>query len=166
MRLWSRRRGDAGGGHHHPASDPIDARLTAYRTETSFDEFDDSVPHLLTRDVETTGISLRNASRFALGGLDLTATIGGDWFEDKQTGTDDQTEDFTRGGVPNGSAEFVGVFGQLKVVLERPLGVPGQLIVIPGVRFDSFKNSSDAAGTDNEDEAVSPRIAASYGPSD
>ncbi|ADM10772.1 TonB-dependent haemoglobin/transferrin/lactoferrin receptor [Parvularcula bermudensis HTCC2503] len=150
----------------NPSSDLIDARLTAYWTETTVDEFDDSVPQLLTRDVETTGISLRNASRFTLGGLDLTATIGGDWFEDKQIGTDDQTEDFTRGGVPNGSAEFVGVFGQLEAILDRPLGLPGELIVIPGVRFDSFKNSSEAAGTDNEDEAVSPRIAASYGPSD
>jgi hemoglobin/transferrin/lactoferrin receptor protein len=147
-----------------PQSDLIDARLTAYRSETSVDEFDDSVPRLLTREVETNGISLRNASRFSLGGLDLTATLGGDWFEDRQTGTDDQTENRSRGGVPDGEASFIGVFAQLEAVLERPIGLPGELIVIPGIRYDDFKNSSDAAGTDNQDQAVSPRIAASYGP--
>lgn len=148
----------------NPASDLIDARITAYRTTSSVDEFDDSVPRLLERTVETNGISVRNASRFTVNGLDLTATFGGDWFEDEQVGTDDQTEDRSRGGVPNGSAEFLGVFGQLEAVFDKPLGLPGELVFIPGIRFDKFDNSSESAGTSNEDEAVSPRIAASYGP--
>lgn len=124
------------------------------------------MPRLLTRSVDTRGISVRNASRFRLGGLDLTATVGGDWFEDEQVATDDQTADRSRGGVPNGSAEFLGVFGQLEAVFEEPLGLPGELIFIPGIRFDQFENSSESAGTENEDEAVSPRIAASYGPNE
>jgi hemoglobin/transferrin/lactoferrin receptor protein len=148
-----------------PASELVDAELTAYRTETTVDEFDQSLPQLLTRDVETTGISLRNASRFDLGALDLTATVGADWFEDHQIGTDNQRTDLTRGGVPNGSAEFVGMFGQLEAVVDEPLGFPGELIVIPGIRYDRFENQSEAADTDNEDDEISPRIAASYGPS-
>jgi hemoglobin/transferrin/lactoferrin receptor protein len=149
-----------------PSSNLVDAKITAYRTTTSLDEFDDSVPQLLTRDVETNGISLRNASRFNLGGLDLTATIGGDWFEDEQTGTDDRTEDRSRGGVPDGTAEFFGAFAQLEAVFEKPMGLPGELIVIPGIRYDDFSNSSDDAGSSNADDAVSPRIAVSYGPSE
>jgi len=35
----------------NPATDLIDARITAYQTDTSVDEFDDSVPRLLTRSV-------------------------------------------------------------------------------------------------------------------
>ncbi|MEM9839593.1 MAG: TonB-dependent hemoglobin/transferrin/lactoferrin family receptor [Pseudomonadota bacterium] len=148
----------------NPESALIDARITAYRSETSVDEFDESVPRLLAREVETNGVSLRNASRFNFGGFDLTATVGGDWFEDSQVGTDDQTENRSRGGVPDGEASFIGVFGQLEAVFQEPLGLPGELIVIPGIRYDDFENSSDTAGTDNQDDALSPRLAASYGP--
>lgn len=147
-----------------PSSDLVDATVTAYRTETSVDEFDNTLPRLLTRTVETNGISIRNASRFSLVGLDLTATYGGDWFTDEQVGTDDQTEDRSRGGVPDGKSEFLGAFLQLEAMFDRPLGLPGELLVIPGVRYDSFESSSDDAGTDNEDEAISPRVAASYAP--
>lgn len=149
-----------------PESDLVDAQLTAYRTETTVDEFDSTVPRLLTRDVETNGVSVRNASRFTVGGLDLTATIGGDWFRDEQVGTDDGTEDRSRGGVPNGEIEFTGAFGQIEAVLDRPLGLPGELVLIPGIRFDRFESRSEAAGTESEDEAVSPRVAASYGPTE
>jgi len=51
-------------------------------------------------------------------------------------------------------------------MFEKPLGLPGELIFIPGIRYDSFENSSESAGTKNDDDAVSPRIAASYGPSE
>jgi hemoglobin/transferrin/lactoferrin receptor protein len=153
-------------GVFDPDTDLIDGQVTAYRTVTHLDEFDDSVPQLLTREVETNGVSLRNASRFTLGGLELTATVGGDWFEDKQVGTDDQTEDRSRGGVPDGESSFIGAFAQLETVIGRPLGLPGELIVIPGIRYDEFRNSSDDAGTNNKDEAISPRLAVSYGPSD
>jgi len=150
----------------NPANDLIDSTVTAYRTETSVDEFDASIPRLIARDIETNGFNFRNASRFQMGGLDVTATVGFDWFEDEQVGTDDQTDDGNRGGVPNGKAEFFGAFAQLEAVVDELLGLPGQLVVIPGVRFDEFESSSIAADTANEDEAISPRFAASYAPVD
>lgn len=148
----------------NPTSNLIDATFTAYRSETTVDEFDASLPRLIAREIETNGFNFRNASRFDLGALDLTATIGFDWFEDEQVGTDDQTIDGTRGGVPNGDAEFFGTFVQLEALVEKPLGLPGQLVVIPGIRFDEFESSSPAADTANKDEALSPRLAASYAP--
>lgn len=147
----------------NPASnDWIDLALTAYQTSSDVDEFDATVPRTTVRDIETTGFSARNASRFTVGSAETTLTIGGDWYKDEQTGTDDQTADGTRGGVPNGESEFIGVFAQLESVIETPAG---QFVVIPGVRFDEFESSSSIApGETNADDAISPRFAASFAP--
>ncbi|MCR9077710.1 MAG: TonB-dependent hemoglobin/transferrin/lactoferrin family receptor [Hyphomonadaceae bacterium] len=151
------------GLNFNPAdNDWLDVALTAYQTSSDVNEFDATVPRTTMRDIETTGFSARNASRFTIGSAETTLTIGGDWYEDEQTGTDDQTTDGTRGGVPNGESEFMGVFAQLESVIETSAG---QFVVIPGVRFDEFESSSSIApGQDNSDNAVSPRFAASYAP--
>ncbi|MCR9224402.1 MAG: TonB-dependent hemoglobin/transferrin/lactoferrin family receptor [Hyphomonas sp.] len=143
-------------------NDWVDLSLTAYQTSSDVDEFDATVPRTTVRDIETTGFSARNASRFSFGPSETTLTVGGDWYKDEQTGTDDQTTDGTRGGVPNGESEFMGVFAQLESLVETPAG---QFIVIPGIRYDEFESSSSIApGDDNSDSAVSPRIAASFAP--
>lgn len=144
------------------ANDWLDVSLTAYQTSSDVDEFDATVPRTTVRDIETTGFSARNASRFTIGSAETTLTVGGDWYKDEQTGTDDQTTDGTRGGVPNGESEFMGVFAQLESVIETPAG---QFVVIPGVRFDAFESSSSIApGEENSDDAISPRFAASFAP--
>lgn len=144
------------------ANDWVDLGFNLYQTSSEVDEFDATIPRTTVRDIETTGFNIRNASRFAVGAADMTLTIGGDWFKDEQVGTDDQTTDGTRGGVPNGESEFTGVFAQLEAVVETPAG---QFIVIPGVRYDEFESSSDIApDQDNSDDAVSPRFAASFAP--
>ncbi len=143
-------------------NDWLDVALTAYQTSSDVDEFDATVPRTTVRDIETTGFSARNASRFTLGSTETTLTIGGDWYRDEQTGTDDQVADGTRGGVPNGESEFMGVFAQLESVIQTPAG---QFVVIPGIRYDEFESSSEIApGQENSDNAVSPRIAASFAP--
>lgn len=151
------------GARFNPQSnDWIDLNATLYQTTSEVDEFDVTVPRTTIREIETTGLSARNASRFILGNVDTTLTIGGDWYKDEQTGIDDQTEDGTRGGVPNGESEFVGVFAQIEAVVETPAG---ELLVIPGVRFDDFESSSSIApDQENSDDAVSPRFAASFEP--
>ena len=144
------------------ANDWIDLNVTAYQTSSDVDEFDVTIPRTTVRDIETTGFSARNASRFTLGTAETTLTIGGDWFRDEQTGTDDQTDTGTRGGVPNGESEFMGLFAQLEAVIETPAG---QFVVIPGIRYDEFESSSSVAPeNDNSDKAGSPRIASSFAP--
>ncbi|MEM9055654.1 MAG: TonB-dependent receptor, partial [Pseudomonadota bacterium] len=145
-------------------NDWIDLGFTAYQTSSDVDEFDATVPRTTVRDIETTGFSARNASRFVFGGAETTLTIGGDWYKDEQVGTDDQTADGTRGGVPNGESEFMGVFAQLEAVIDTPAG---EFLVIPGVRYDEFESSSSIApDQENSDEAISPRFAASFKPAD
>jgi len=143
-------------------NDWIDLGVVAYQTSSDVDEFDVTIPRTTIRDIETTGFTIRNASRFTIGAADTTLTIGGDWYKDEQTGTDDQTTDGTRGGVPNGESEFMGVFAQLESIIETPAG---QFVVIPGIRFDEFESSSSIApGEENSDDAISPRFAASFAP--
>ena len=152
------------GAAYNPASDLIDSQLTVYQTLTEVEEFDATIPRTISREIETTGISARNAARFDLGPVATTFTVGGDWYRDEQTGFDSETGDGVRGGVPNAQSEFMGLFAQLEAVAERPLGLPGELIVIPGVRYDEFTSESDSVEGKNEDDAISPRLAASYGP--
>ncbi|WP_018146730.1 TonB-dependent hemoglobin/transferrin/lactoferrin family receptor [Henriciella marina] len=147
----------------NPASNNwIDTTLTAYQTDSKVDEFDQTVPRTISRDIETTGFSVRNASRFTLGQSENTITIGVDWYEDEQVGTDDQTVTGTRNGVPDGMSEFTGVFAQLESVIATQFG---ELLIVPGVRFDEFESSSSVSvGQTNSDDAVSPRFAASFEP--
>jgi len=154
------------GAQFNPAAnDLIDARLTLYRTDSSVDEFDASRARTTLRDIETTGLSVRNAARFAFGDSEAIITVGGDWYRDEQVGRDDTATDGGRDGVPDGEQEFYGVFAQAELSLDQPLGLPGDLLIIPGVRYDHFENASDGqAGI--TDDAVSPRLAASYGPND
>ncbi len=147
---------------YNPQSDLIDFGVTVYQTSSDVEEFDATIPRLTVRDIETTGFSIRNASQFTLGAFENTFTIGGDWYKDEQVGSDDQTDDGLRGGVPNGESEFMGAFAQLETVVETGAG---ELLLIPGIRFDSFESSSSIApGEDNSDDAVSPRFAASFEP--
>jgi len=151
------------GANFNPlGSDWIDFSLTAYQTNSDVDEFDATIPRTTLREIETTGVSARNAARFQLAGFDTVLTVGGDWYRDEQTGIDDQTVDGVRGGVPNGESEFTGVFAQLETVVETPVG---ELLLIPGIRYDAFENASSVApDAANSDDAVSPRFAASFAP--
>ena len=88
---------------------------------------------------------------------------GAEWYEDEQEGTDSATSTGVRGGVPSGSTRFTGVWAQLESTLD--LGAAGELIVLPGVRFDQFESESDQADS-NDDDAISPRIAATWAPND
>lgn len=151
------------GLNFNPAqNDAINLGFTAYQTTSEVDEFDSTIPRTTIREIETTGINIRNASQFNLGTLENTLTIGADWYKDEQIGIDDQTSDLARGGVPNGMSEFSGAFAQLETIIDSPAG---EFLLIPGVRYDSFESSSSLApDSENSDNAVSPRIAASLEP--
>lgn len=152
------------GLNFNPERNPlIDLNLVAYQSTSTVDELDPTIPRFITREIETTGVSGRNASRFSLGAVEAVLTIGGDWYRDEQTGSDDQTDDGLRGGVPNGESEFTGLFAQIETTLETPAG---EVLIIPGIRYDEFESSSSIApGVENSDDAVSPRIALGFTPS-
>ena len=153
------------GLNYAPAnSNLVDFNIVGYYTRNVVDEDEVDSPRLISREVETLGVTFDNRSRFAFGdAATLTLTYGGEFYRDDQIGTDNTTPDGTRGGVPDAEASFYGAFAQAELALNRPLGAPGVLTFIPGVRWDRFEN--DAVGEPSlNDEAVSPKIGVSYKP--
>ena len=145
-------------------SDFINANLTGYYTRNEVEEDETDSTRLISRTVETIGVSLDNRSTIRFGQrADLTLTYGGEFYRDEQVGLDNTTADGTRGGVPDAIGKFYGAFVQAELALDRPLGAPGTLTIIPGVRWDKFEN--EAVGeVSTDDEATSPKVGVSYKP--
>jgi hemoglobin/transferrin/lactoferrin receptor protein len=143
----------------------INMNFVPYHIKGSVDEVDPATNDSLRRDIETTGFSLDNRTPFAFGDIKGLFTIGGEWYEDDQVGHDSTVPGGVRSGVPSGGDNFWGVFAQIEATADRPLGAPGKLTIIPGIRYDSFSAFS-AGNPDREESAVSPKIAATYQPTD
>lgn len=139
----------------------INTSITAYKTDTSVDEFDQSIPRTTVREIQTTGLGIRNASEFNMGEIDTVITVGADWYKDEQVGTDDNNTNGTRNGVPDGEAEFYGAYAQAEARLE--LSEEIDLLIIPGIRYDSFDSEAVDVAQDNNDSAWSPRLGLSLG---
>ncbi len=141
----------------------IDLHFTPYRIEGSVAEVDPTTGNALIREIETTGFSLDNRSPFAFGDVSGLVTVGGEWYGDEQVGRDTSVPGGVRSGVPSGEDTFWGVFAQIEATIANPLGAPGELTLIPGVRYDAYEASS-TGNPDKEETAVSPKIAATYQP--
>lgn len=154
--------------YHDPRNRLVDLDIVAYRTRNEADELrlDDlgagPAGELLARDVRTSGLCLDNRSRLTWAdGGETTLTYGVEYYRDEQDGAADDAE---RPGVPDAGSAFLGAFLQAEVAVAEPFGVlPGEPLLIPGVRRDDYESSSDL-GTDNAERRWSPRIAASYAP--
>lgn len=149
-----------------PLNSLIDLDLVVYRTDMQADEYrlDDlgigPAGETVKRDVNTTGIRLDNRSRFKPSDtLAMTFTYGGEFYQDVQDGAAGSGE---RDGVPDADASFYGVFAQAEVTFS---GLPGDVLIIPGIRYDNYQASSLLAD-DNKESEVSPRIGVSYLPTD
>jgi len=159
-----------GYSYENPNNDLINLDLTAYYTDFQADELrlDDlgagPAGQLLKRDVDTIGLRLDNRSRLSLGDMiDTTLTYGGEIYRDTQDGASD---DGDRDGVPDADANFYGLFGQAEILLTEPFGqIPGDFIIIPGLRYDDYRSTS-AIADDNEESQISPRLGVTYLPSD
>lgn len=151
-----------------PGNRWIDLDVAGYYTAFQADErrLDDNgagpAGELLKRDVETLGLRLDNRSRFDLTDrADVTFTYGTEVYRDDQNGA---AGDGERDGVPDAEALFAGFFGQAEFNLTSPLGLPGELLILPGLRFDRYETTSDIADSDNVESRLSPRIGLSYLP--
>ncbi len=145
-------------------SNLINANLVGYYTRNIVEEDEVDTTRLISREVETIGVSLDNRSRFSFGSAaELTLTYGGEYYRDEQVGLDNTTVDGTRGGVPDATGKFYGLFAQAELALSNPLGAPGVLTIVPGVRWDKFENEAPGAAS-TDDEATSPKIGVSYKP--
>ena len=156
--------------YKNPEDNLLDLDVVAYYTNFKADEqrldANGAGPEdeLLKRDVDTIGTRLDNRSRLEISqDIMMTFTYGGEFYRDDQQGEAGGDE---RGGVPDAEADFFGIFSQLELTLSQPFGViPGELLIIPGLRFDYYAADSDIDDEIQEDK-LSPRIGISYLPTD
>lgn len=141
----------------------FDLEATLFQTQTQVDEIPasgSSAGQLFERSLDTVGFTASNTSRVDLWGSDLALTYGGDIYEDSADGS---ANGGPRGGVVEGEQRHGGVFAQAAWTLYDLFGWEGaELALIPGLRYDMFE--STASGTDQSDEALSPKFAARFSP--
>jgi hemoglobin/transferrin/lactoferrin receptor protein len=145
--------------------DWMDLDITVYRNTTGVDEAELVSGRRLRRDLETTGIRADQRFAFQLGSFDAGLTIGGEYYEDQQDGYDSAETDGVRGGAPDASSQFTAGYTQLELSGPAPLGLPGRIILLPGIRHDTFETRSSLAG-DTSSNATSSRLAATYAPTE
>lgn len=149
-----------------PANPWLDVKALAYRSEQSVDERrldDDGLGpqgELLTREVETTGFRVDNRSRFAWDGGSVSFTLGGEYYEDEQTA---EAGGGTRGGVPSGEFDFRAAFAQAQLRFNKLGALPGQVSLLPGIRYDGYK-ASGGLGAEPDDSELSPRLGVTWKP--
>lgn len=120
----------------------------------------------LSREVDTIGLRVDNRSWLGLGDASsLLLTYGGEVFGDEQNGWDSAAPDRDREGVPDADALTGAAFVQGELLVDEPFGTPGSWLIVPGLRYDHFRNSAGQAD-DTEDGAASPKLGVSYLPTD
>lgn len=147
------------------ASNLIDLSLVVYQSQNGVEEDEVNDPRVTDREVETFGVLFDNRSRFNISdAATLTLTYGGEYYQDRQSGTDTETTDGTRGGVPDAKTDFYGFFLQTELAITELGPLPGEVLIIPGLRWDSFETSEPGGAFEIDEKEFSPKIGLSYKP--
>lgn len=151
--------------NYNPESDLIDLGVIGYVNNSRVDEAELDTTREISREVETYGFVVDNRSTVSLGGdSSVIFTYGAEYYKDEQVGLDNTTDDGTRGGVPDATAETFGAFIQADIGIETGAGT---FRIIPAIRYDDFDNTSDQnPDLNTSDNATSPKIGVSYAPTD
>ncbi len=101
-------------------------------------------------DFSTTGINVRNSSRFDIGNFATQLfTYGVDYFHNEGKG---KRNGAARPEFPRGEADVVGVYLQDEIMLWE------RLSLTPGVRWDHFSSQADNAAAANKNDRVNFKI--------
>lgn len=148
-----------------PSGSLLDMQIVAYTGQQGVHERETASGRIIDRQLDSWGLRVDQRFEFTLGLFDAGLTVGGEMYEDEQTGFDSDDPTGTRGGVPDAQSSFKGLFTQLELTGAAPFGLPGEIVLLPGVRWDSFESSSVLAA-DNSDDQVSGRFGATYAPNE
>lgn len=148
-----------------PAGSILDMQVVAYSGQQGVLERETVSGRVIDRQLDSWGLRVDQRFAFNLGLFDAGLTVGGEIYEDEQTGFDSDDPTGTRGGVPDAQSTFTGLFTQLELTGAAPFGLPGEIVLLPGLRWDSFESSSVLAA-DNSDDQVSGRFGATYAPNE
>ncbi len=141
----------------------LDLDLKTYYARNANREDEIGSDRITRRRVASWGVRLENRSALAGNGEDvgfIRLTYGGEIYRDDQNGFDSLAPNLEQGGVPDGATLFLGAFVQAEAALRGRLG---ELLLIPGLRYDRFENSRPAAPRIDAD-ALSPKAAITWRP--
>ena len=150
-------------GDISPAGTPLDLTLTLFQSSSAVEETETVGGRIIDRELDSWGVRADQRFEFRLGSADAALTAGGEIYRDEQAGFDSTAPGNVRGGVPDATTEFSGLFAQLEVTAYQPLGLPGEIVFLPGVRLDDYESTSAVAGR-NSDDQTSGRFGVSYAP--
>jgi hemoglobin/transferrin/lactoferrin receptor protein len=117
---------------------------------------------VIFRELETYGINLDNQT-FLSGFGDHILSYGAEYYKDEQDGGDSGNANGQGDAIPDAEADVFGLYLQDEITLSELGKLPGELTVIPGLRFDHYE-SEDRIGNSQEESQLSPKIATSYRP--
>lgn len=146
---------------YDPPSRLVDLEAHGYVTRTAVDYAVAATTRApANREIATFGGGVVNRSLLQTGGLAHRLSYGADFFSDK-------AEDSAGGQLgaieSKGAGQFLGVYLQDEISFE--LQNQMQLLLIPGLRYDSF-SSEDASGANRKrSNELSPKIGVSLKPS-
>ncbi|MDG1417832.1 MAG: TonB-dependent receptor [Maricaulis sp.] len=143
----------------------LDLDFTLFSTQSGVEETETIGGRLVDRQLDSWGVRADQRFEFTLGSMDAGLTVGGEMYEDEQEGFDSTAVGNVRGGVPDASTRFQGIFAQLELTGAAPFGLPGEFVLLPGVRFDNYESETIGIAS-NEDSATSGRFGVSYAPND
>ena len=154
--------------YKNPSNKLFDIDFSVYRTETKVVNVlsEEVRPHAagdkLSRYLDTKGLRIDNRSRYIISNFaDSVLTYGIEFNRNTQDGSKNGEE---LDGVPDAESDFLGVFVQAELSLVDPFDlIPGELLVIPGLRYDQYETSSKLAES-NEDDKSSQKIGITYKP--
>ena len=143
--------------YHNPANPWINLDATIYKNDVEVDEFRLDDDRRDRTDFETSGLELTNTSEVArFAGDALKLTYGLEFYEDEQSGLRNGED---RLQFPDAAVDYRAGFVQAEIPL------PGNLSLIPGLRFDSFEYSAETGDfPDRDEDEVSPRVALGWQP--
>lgn len=142
--------------------------LTAqvYYNDISIDEDERDSDRDFSRDLDTFGASLENKSRFGIGShFANTFAYGVDFYTENQNGADSDQADGEAGGIPDADTNFYGAFLQDEISLTSLGSLPGELLIIPGLRLDHYESDNDG-GLSLDETELSPKLGVTYKPND
>lgn len=142
----------------------------AYYTHTKVEEtilVDTSLSNVgdvLFRELDTYGINIDNQTYLNTNGFgNHVLSYGAEYYKDEQDGGDTGNADGSGDGVPDAEADTLGFYIQNEITFNELGKVPGELTIIPGLRYDSYE-SEDTIGNSQDEDQLSPKISVSYKP--
>ena len=148
----------------NPDNSWLNPKFHVYYNDTEVEEEDitgTNAGRLQVRELNTLGFTVDNQTKLTVSDThNHTLSYGFELYNDEQTGSNSTTG--TRAGVPNAEATNYGFYLQDEIALNTSAG---DFLIIPAARFDQYE-SDDENGNSQDENQVSPKISATYKPTE